>query len=62
MQRKKAEHLKRYDFKPLGEEPLDEAPVCVRLPARLAAYVRSKPNRSQWLVTAIERQIASENQ
>jgi len=58
--RKKAEHLKPYDFKPLGEQPLRRTPVSVKLPPDLDEYVRSQPNRNQWLITAVANQVALE--
>jgi len=60
--RKKAEHLKEHDFKSVGDNPLDKVPVSVRLPAHLAEYVRSQPNRNQWLIAAIAKQVEEEKQ
>lgn len=60
MARKKAEHLKPHDFKPLGGEPLRRIPVSVKLPPDLDEYVRSQPNRNQWLIAAIARQVEEE--
>ena len=60
--RKKAEHLKEHDFKSVGDNPLDKVPVSVRLPVHLAEYVRSQPNRNQWLIAAIAKQVEVEKQ
>jgi len=34
---------------------LIKVPVSVRLPVELAEYVRSQPNRNQWLIAAIAK-------
>ena len=60
MPRKKPEELKAFDFKPLGNKPLRRIPVSVKLPAELDDYVRSLPNRNQWLIAAIEKQFREE--
>lgn len=60
MARKKAEHLKPYDFKPLGEQPLRRVPVSVKLPPDLDEYVRSQPNINQWLIAAVAEKVAKE--
>lgn len=47
----------------VGEEPLSRSPVSVKLPQELDEYVRSKPNRNQWLIEVIreakERELQS---
>lgn len=61
MPRKKAEHLKGYDFEPIVEgKPLRRVPVSVKLPEELDDYVRSQPNRNQWLIAVIARAVAEE--
>ena len=60
MPRKKAEHLKPHDYQPLGEKPLRRIPVSVKLPEELDDYVRSQPNRNQWLIAVIARAVAEE--
>lgn len=35
------------------EEPMAEKPISVRLPLKLDEYVRSLPNRTEWLREAI---------
>jgi hypothetical protein len=60
--RKKAEHLKEHDFKPLDEKPLERVPVSVKLPPELGEYVRSQPNRNQWLIAAVAEKAAREKQ
>lgn len=52
MNKQRADYLTR--FKPLGEEPLAEKPVSVFLPKDLDQYVRSLPNRAEWLRAAIK--------
>jgi len=47
----RADYLTR--FKPSGEEALAEKPVSVFLPKELDQYVRLKPNRAEWLRSAI---------
>ncbi len=60
--RKKAEHLKEYDFQPKSDKPLGKSPVSVRLPEDLDAQVRSLPNRNQWLIEAIAEKLEREQQ
>lgn len=60
--RKKAEHLKPHDFKPAGEQPLRRNPVSVKLPPELDDYVRSKPNRNQWLIEVIASYVEKEKE
>lgn len=60
MPRRKPEQLKNHDFKPAGTSSLDKVPVSVRLPVDIAEYVRSQPNRTQWLIAAISRQMMLE--
>lgn len=36
------------------EEPMGEQPLCVRVAAEVDLYVRSLPNRTEWLRSAIE--------
>ncbi len=60
MKRQQAEHLKPHAFKPLGEQPLGRIPVSVKLPPDLDEYVRSLPNRNQWLIAAVAEKVARE--
>lgn len=60
MTRKKAEHLKPHDFKPIGDKPLRQVPVSVKLPPELDDYVRSQSNRNQWLIAAVAEKIERE--
>lgn len=60
MPRKKPEQLKEFDYKPLGDQPLRRNPVSVKLPPDMDDYVRSQPNRNQWLIAAIAKQIQEE--
>lgn len=62
MPRRKPEQLKEFDYKPLGEQPLHRSPVSVKLPPEMDEYVRSQPNRNQWLIAAIAEKIAREKQ
>jgi hypothetical protein len=43
----------RTRFKPIGNEALAEKPISVFLPKDLDTYVRSLPNRAEWLRAAI---------
>lgn len=49
-------------LKQLYDKPVAERPVAVKLPQDLDAYVRSLPNKSEWLREAIaekrERDVA----
>ena len=47
---------------PMGEKPLKSSPVSVKLPEELDEYVRSKPNRNQWLIEAVRAAIEKELQ
>lgn len=53
MNQKSLENL-RLGRLPKGEEPLSKNSVTVRLPQKLDEFVRSKPNRTQWLTELIE--------
>lgn len=52
-----------YKYKPLYGEPLADQMTSVRLPLDLHSYVRSLPNRAEWLRRAIadayERDMAA---
>ncbi len=60
MPRKKPEQLKEHDYKPLGDEALRRSPVSVKLSPELDDYVRSQPNRNQWLTALIAKQFQEE--
>lgn len=57
---KRKKHLDEYGYKPLGDKPLRRTPVSVKLPEDLDEYVRSQPNRNQWLIAAIAEKVAKE--
>lgn len=42
---------------PKGDKPLAKKMVGIRLPQELDEYVRSLPNRTEWLCQAIARQM-----
>ncbi|MBD2072414.1 hypothetical protein H6F86_00500 [Phormidium sp. FACHB-592] len=44
----------RTRFKPIGNEALAEKPISVFLPKDIYEYVRSLPNRAEWLRAAIK--------
>lgn len=50
-------------FKPQGKQAFSRKPVCVLLPPDLDEYVRSLPNRTEWLrqviAEAVERDRAA---
>lgn len=43
--------------KPLEDKPMAETPMSVRLPVDLHEYVKSRPNRTEWLRAAIAAQV-----
>ena len=49
-------------FQPAGDKPLAARPVSVTLPLELDAYVRSRPDRSEWLRQAIAAAAQKEAQ
>lgn len=49
-------------FQPAGEQPLADRPVSVHLPLELDAYVRSRPDRAEWLRRAIAAAAKQEAQ
>lgn len=51
MTKLRADHITR--FKPSGEEALADKPISVFLPKDLDQYVRSLPNKAEWLRQAI---------
>lgn len=51
---RRKKHLESHGFKPSGDAPLRRSPVSVKLPPKLDEFVRSQPNRNQWLIAAIE--------
>ena len=59
---KRKKHLEEHGYKPLGDQPLRRTPVSVKLPPELDEYVRSLPNRNQWLIAAIAKQVEVEKQ
>ncbi len=43
----------KYKYTTLYEEPMSEQPLTVRVPMSQDQYVRSLPNRTEWLRQAI---------
>lgn len=43
----------KYKYTTLYEEPMSEQPLTVRVPMSQDQYVRSLPNRTEWLRRAI---------
>lgn len=54
------QYLKEHQYQPLGKEALSRNPVSVKLPKDLDEYVRSLPNRNQWLIEAVLDKAAKE--
>jgi hypothetical protein len=50
------------EFLKCGAEPVAEQPVSVKLPVSLDEYVRSLPNRTEWLRQAIAEKLEREQQ
>lgn len=46
---------------PAGRTALNR-PVAVRLPPDLDSYVRSKPNKSEWILSVIQAAVEAEKQ
>lgn len=57
---KEKPHLREYRFKPLGNEPLSRTAISMKLPRDLDAYIRSLPNRNQWLIEAVLEKVMRE--
>lgn len=55
MTENKGNYRTRFKLDP-NKEPV-QSPVAVALPLELDKYVRSQPNRSEWLRNAIARQV-----
>lgn len=49
MPRGQTEHLKEKQYKVKGDRPLAKNPLTVRVPEDVDEYIRSLPNKSQWL-------------
>lgn len=49
-------------FKKIYEEEMAETPLSVRVSVELDKYVRSLPNRTEWLREAIAEKFARESQ
>lgn len=47
----------KHKYTSFNSEPMSERPIAVRLPIRLEDYVRSLPDRTEWLRKAIARQV-----
>lgn len=50
----------KYKLKQIYDQPVAENPVAVKLPVHLDAYVRSLPNKSEWLRAAVAEKYARE--
>jgi hypothetical protein len=55
MKKNKADHLPK--IQPKFGTPMSSSPICVALPIDLDEYVRSQPNRAEWLRKAIAAQV-----
>jgi hypothetical protein len=53
MPRGQTEHLKKDRFVVKGDSPLAKVPLSVRVPEDIDAYIRSLPDRNNWLQNAI---------
>ena len=49
MPRGQTEHLKKEQYTVQGKRPLSKTPLTVRVPEDVDEYIRSLPNRSEWL-------------
>lgn len=58
--KEKTAHLEK--MKPLGDRAMARKPVAVALPVELDEWVRSLPNRSEWLRNAIAAAYEKEQQ
>lgn len=47
-------------IKRVYEQQMAKIPLSVRMPVEIDAYVRSLPDRTEWLRKAIERQVAED--
>lgn len=52
----------KHKLTPVYDEPVADSPVSVKLPISLDEYVRSLPNRTEWLRAAIATQAAKDLQ
>lgn len=53
MPRGQTGHLKEVQYKVKGDYPLAKSPLSVRVPEDIDAYIRSLPDRNNWLQNAI---------
>ncbi len=51
-------HLEK--IQPIGDRPMSGKPVAVALPIEIDLFVRSLPNRSEWLRQAIAEKYEKE--
>lgn len=58
--KEKTAHLEK--MKPIGDRPMARKPVAVALPIELDEWVRSLPNRSEWLREAVAEKYEREQQ
>lgn len=60
MPRGQTEHLKNKQFKVVGQRPLAKAPLSVRVPEDIDEYIRSLPDKNNWLQNAIIEKVKAE--
>lgn len=60
MEKVRADYLTR--IKPHAEEPMSRKPVCMTLPMDADEFVRSLPNRAEWLRQAVLEKMQREAQ
>lgn len=47
-------------LKPIGEEAMAKTPLAIRVPVEIDEFVRSLPNRTEWLRQAIAEKYERE--
>lgn len=57
-----ANHTPKYKYTSLYDEPMSEQPLAVRVPLSQDKYVRSLPNKTEWLRQAIAQKYARDLQ
>lgn len=57
-----ANHNPKYKYTSLYDEPMSEQPLAVRVPLSQDKYVRSLPNKTEWLRQAIAEKYARDLQ
>lgn len=57
----KTEHLKKFQYQTEGKyRGLSSKPVSVKFPPELDQYIRSLPNRNQWIIEAALEKMMKE--